>query len=630
MSGRGGLWSAVVLMVLLLGPRAGAAAPRLVLAPARLAFDAAGGSQVVRLSNRGDAPLQLKALAFSADAAGFSSAPLPPQQLLPGQELAVTVTYARSGQRPQAFGALLVYSDDPGGFDDPRSEERDYVRGVALAAGETAATLWLWLPPLLAAGLWWGCRRRGWRWLQRALLGLGLLLPLVTSLWLVAHFDPGFTVPQGNYGVQLALHRTLWPALGLELATGLDGLSLTLALLLAATAALRLPGQWRQQSPGAGWLLLLSGGAQLVLCTLDAVALLLGWELVLLGACGRLGGWSSGGARRAARLWFIAAQLGALLLAGALAVARAHSLATALADGTTVAHTTDLIKLAYANYFGDLALGGLPMERPLAAALLLGALLPAALLPKLRTPVAELLLLAVPLLVGGVAAAVRLAFYLLPQAMVALLPWVVAAALAWGLGFTLRALRRRTLPELLVLALVARTGTGLVGLLSATQAGVQAALLQLWHYGLAATLLALGGAAEDGRRPRSRVGLTVAALLILDGPGLLGFAQRTLLVLGVFPQLRVAAGVITVVGFALSWAALRLLRLPPTGLLPSAPVTRAPARSELALIAGLAVLATGLGVWPQPLLALSAGFVSDFISHVFSQLDASTVAMLGR
>lgn len=628
MSGRGWLGLAVAMGVLLLGPRAGAAAPRLVLTPARLAFAAAGGSQVVRLSNRGDAPLQLKGLAFSADAAGFATAPLPPQQLLPGQELAVTVTYARSGQRPQAFGALLVYSDDPGGFDDPRSEERDYVRGAALAAGESAATLGLWLPPLLAAALWWACRRRGRPWLQRALLGLGVLLPLGTSLWLVAHFDPGFTVPQGNYGVQLALRRTLWPALGLELATGLDGLSLTLALLLAATAALRLPGQWRQPGAGAGWLLLLSGGAQLVVCALDAAALLLGWELLLLGACGRLGGWESGKQRQAARRWFIAAQLGALLLGGALGVARAHSLATALADGTTVAHTTDLIKLAYANYFGDLALAGVPMERPLGAALLFGALLPAALLPALRTPVAERLLLAVPLLGGGIAAAVRLAFYLLPQAMGALLPWVAAAALAWGLGFSLRALRRRTLPELLVLALVARLGTVLLGLLSATQAGVQAALLQLWHYGLCATLLALGGAVEGGGRPRSRVGLVVAALLILDAPGLLGFTQRTLLVLGVFPQLRVAAGVTALASFALGWAALRLVRLAPKG--PGAPADRAAARTELALVAGLAVLALGLGVWPQPLLALSAGFVSDFISHVFTQLDASTVAMLGR
>lgn len=628
MSGRCGLAVAVAALLALGWPGAAGAGPRLVLSPPRLAFDSDGGAQVIRLHNRGDAPLQLKALAFSADSAGFSTEQLVPQQLAPGQALAVTVTYAPSGRRPQAFGALLVYSDDPEGFDDPRSEERDYVRGAALAAGETAATLGLWLPPLLAAGLLLAGRRLNRRWLQRCVLALGILSPLATSLWLAWHFDPGFTVLQGNYGIQLGLHRVLWPALGLELWTGLDGLALTLSLLLATAAALRLPGAAREAGTGAASLLLLHGGAQLVLCTLDAGGLLVGWELGLLGAYGRLGGWERGpaGARgRGARAWLLGAQLGALLLGGALGVARAHSLATALVDGTTVAHTADLVKLGYGNYFGDLALHGVPLDRLLWAALTLGALLPGALLLVVRTAVGERLLLSVPLLTVGVSATVRLAFYLLPQATVALAPWLVGAALAWGLGFTLRALRQRTLAQLLGAALVARAGTVFLGLLGATQAGAQAALLQLCHHALAATLLALPTAAGSERRPRPATSL-LAALLILDAPGMLGFGQRVLLVLGIFPGLRVAAGVTTLASCLLTWAALRLTLRRPA---PSRPrPLSAPAAGELALGAGLAALATGLGVWTQPLLDLSRGFVSDFLSHVFTHLDASTVALL--
>ena len=259
------------------------------------------------------------------------------------------------------------------------------------------------------------------------------------------------------------------------------------------------------------------------------------------------------------------------------------------------------------------------------AALTLGALLPGALLLAVRAAVGERLLLSVPLLVVGVAATVRLAFYLLPQATVALAPWLVGAALAWGLGFTLRALRRKTLAELLGAALVARAGTVVLGLLGATQAGTQAALLQLFHHALAATLLALPTAAGSERRPRLVTHL-IAALLILDVPGMLGFVQRTLLVLGIFPGLRVAAGVTTLASFLLAWAALRL-----TGWRPAAP-RRPPAPDpwELALAAGLTALATGLGLWTQPLLDLSRGFVSDFISHVFTHLDASTVALLVR
>ena len=247
------------------------------------------------------------------------------------------------------------------------------------------------------------------------------------------------------------------------------------------------------------------------------------------------------------------------------------------------------------------------------------------LLLRVRAAAGERLLLSVPLLTVGVAATVRLAFYLLPQATVALAPWLVGAALAWGLGFTLRALRRKTLAELLGAALVARAGTVVLGLLGATQAGTQAALLQLFHHALAATLLALPTAAGSERRPRLVTHL-IAALLILDVPGMLGFVQRTLLVLGIFPGLRVAAGVTTLASFLLAWAALRL-----TGRRPAAP--RLPPASdpwELALAAGLTALATGLGLWTQPLLDLSRGFVSDFISHVFTHLDASTVALLVR
>lgn len=628
MSARCGLAVAVVALMALFGPSAAVAAPRLELSPSRLSFDRDGGSQVIRLCNRGDAALQLKALAFSADTAGFSAEQLVPQRLAPGQTLAVTITYERSGRRPQAFGALLVYSDDPGGFDDPRSEERDYVRGAALAAGESTATLGLWLPPLLAAGLLLACRRLNRRWLQRSLLALGVLGPLATSLWLAGHFDPGFTVLQGNYGIQLGLHRVLWPALGLELWTGLDGLALTLSLLLAVAAALRLPGAAREPGVGAGSLLVVHGGAQLVLCALDAGGLLLGWELVLMGAFGRLGGWERGpdGARgRGARAWLLGAQLGVLLLGGALGAARAHSLATALADGTTVAHTTDLVKLSYGNYFGDLALKGVSLDRLLWAALTLGALLPGVLLLLVRAAVGERLLLSVPLFGVGVSATVRLAFYLLPQATVALAPWLVGAALAWGLGFTLRALRQRTLAQLLGAALVARAGTVFLGLLGATQAGAQAALLQLFHHALAATLLALPTAAGSERRPHPVTHL-IAALLILDAPGMLGFVQRTLLVLGIFPGLRVAAGVTTLASFLFAGAALRLTRRRPAPSRQRQPSALEP--GELALAAGLTALASGLGVWTQPLLDLSRGFVSDFLSHVFTHLDASTVALL--
>ena len=465
-SGRAWVTLAIV-MAILWSVSAALAAPRLGFSPSRLVFSAHGSprgeSRVVMLRNLGDAPLQLKAVAFSADSAGFGTEQLVPQVLAPGQSLPVTVTYARSGARPQAFGALLVYSDDPGGFDDPRSQERDWVRGVALVAGESTVTLWLWLPPLVAAGLLLALRRRRKHWLAPALQWTGVLLPLLASLWLLWHFDRCFAVPDGNYGIQLGLHRALWPTRGVELWMGLDGLSLPLVLLLAAAAALQLlwPRPEGERAADAPAALMLSAGALLVLCSLDAGILLLGWELALLGAFARLGGWGGSPGRlrpRGLGRWFVGSQLGVLLLAGALGVVYAHSLPTALVDGTTVAHSTDLVKLGYYNYFGDVALGGVPLARPLWATLTLGALLPVLLLPRVAVPLGERLWLSLPLLVVGVYGTVRLAFYLLPQAGVALGPWVVGAALVWALAFTLRALLKKNLPQLLVAAVMARTG----------------------------------------------------------------------------------------------------------------------------------------------------------------------------
>ncbi len=625
----------VVQLLILLAGAPARAAPQLELVPPRLTFARQGESRTISLRNRGDAPLHLQALGFSADSAGFSAEQIAPRSLLPGEELAVAVHYERAGRRPQAFGALLVYSDDPRGFDDPRSAERDFVRSAALVAGESAATLWLWLPPLVAAGLLLARRRAAGR-SRLALEWAGTLLPLAASLWLLRRFDPEFAVPQGNYGIQLGLHRVLWPAAGLELWTGVDGLSLPLLLLLALSAVLQLLLPAATAGDGAARpaaRLLLHAGALLGLCSLDALWLLCGWELVLLGAWGwlkDLGGDPAGGAARSVRGWFIAAQTGAALMGVAIIVLQRHSLPTALADGTTAAHTTDLIKLGYANYFGDLTLAGVALDRLLWLLLLAGALLPVALLPLVGVPAAARLTLSLPLLVVGVYAVLRLAFYALPQAAVALSPWLIGAALSWSLGFSLRALRQKELASLLTAAVTARAGSVLVGLLCATQTGVQAALLQLWHHGLAVLLLALCARARpQGAAPRPPVpgSLFIAALLILDAPGLLGFVQRTLLVVGAFPELRAAAVGLAFISAIVPLAALRLGAAPREPGLEPRGAPRSDRRSLL-LLTGLTAAAVGLGVFTQPLLAVSRGFVSDFVAHVFTRLDASAIAAI--
>jgi NADH:ubiquinone oxidoreductase subunit 4 (subunit M) len=379
----------------------------------------------------------------------------------------------------------------------------------------------------------------------------------------------------------------------------------------------------------AAWLLLHAGGL-LALCALDAGWLLLGWELLLLGACARLRVWLRACRGPAGRWGYVlSTQLGTVLLLGSLWQLWAHSLPTALANGTTVAHSTDLVKLAYLNYFGDLKWAGLRLDRLLWAALTIGTLLPVVLLPLLPAPRIERLWLSLPLLALATATTVRLPFMLLPQATAALGPWLVGLAVAWTVAWTLRALRTAALPQLLSAALTARAGGVFVGLLAMTQTGVHAALLQLWHHGLVVALLALLVPASE-RRPAYRAGLWGALVLAIDVPGTLGFVQRTLLLLGAFAWSRLAAVVLTVAGLPVAIAALRLhVRRRAARRAPARPrIGREPPTLELAAVVGLAGLATVLGLWTQPLLDLWRGFANDFLSHVCAHLDAGALALL--
>lgn len=595
------------------------AGPRLLFEPPALELPAAGGEGAVTLRNTGDAPLRLRAAFLSPDAAGFHVENPGERVLPPGAAVTVRVHFAPGRVPRDATGALLVYSDDPRGLDDPRSPEPDQVLGMALRAGGTCAGLGLFLPPLLGALAVLLLRRRG-GWL----VALGAAAAsLGAAAWLLHRFEPGLTVRDGGYGVQLLLHRAL-PGLGPELFIGFDGLSLPLAALVAlwGVVAAAGPASSQERDGSPGWGLLLLGGTLLALAALDVTLLVLGWALALLGAA------KAGSRGRLQRAQVLVAGLSLGLLSAGLFLAVGRSLPAVGVLGTFTAHTTDLIKLSYLNYFGDQRLWGLRLDVALWLFITAGGLLPP--LALLRVPRAgrgRRLVLSVPLVVLALYAELRLAGGLFPQAAVLLLRWLGGAGLLGLLLLTLQALQARTLQAMLAPLLVAQLLATALGLAAGTQAGLLAGLVGVFRYGLGALVLGTSGqgATGEGMARGERALRLGATLLVLGAPGLLGFPAVVLLIYGAAPTQRLATGVLlAVLLVATARAVPRIFyEEPGSGLREPAGAPAAPFAVRAGLLAGAGLL----GIWPQLLVGCSLGWVNDFLSHTVGHLGAAALAL---
>jgi len=658
-----------LLRLLLLAPGHSLAEPRLVLTPPQLQLSITSSAPVpVTLHNQGDTPLVLHAVALSPDSSGFSivadaadPAAQVPARLQPGETLApqaqrrVFVRYQPTPGRQQAYGALLIYSDDPRGQDDPRSEIRDHVHSLPLSAGESTAALWLWLAPLLAglgATLLRACSPTDSLRLRARLTALLLLsgvLPVGLLTYLALTLVRGFGVAQGNYGYQHLLQRVLSTSPALSYHAGVDGLSLLLAVAIAtwgmfSTASpLRslLQSAWPATCaplPSAATIarhtLRLSAALALI-TTLDVVPLGLALLAVQVGI-------GAGLPDRQRRIfaWVVTPSLLVLFLGLGWLVT--HSQPTLLSNGRFVEHTTDVVKLSYHNYFADRPLwsgsgtgiAAHPFAPILYWVLSLTALMPATVLAAfvVRAPlaVAHQALMALALAaVVGFHLLVRVVAGMLPQSHSLHVPGLAALALATAVIAALPSLLRRSFPppqRVPGLPLLLPLVGAMLGLASATATGILAALLLLIALSAAAPWLSLCLSALPPRPPCTpqhcpppdqlrasespqAPALRAALLLWTAPPGTLTFLAHALVALAAFAALR---------GLSLLYMTLWLLSQL-DGLLslwarphhcPSQPGTRS-------LSAGwLLVLASALaGFCARPLLELGHTWSLDFISH---------------
>lgn len=396
---------------------------------------------------------------------------------------------------------------------------------------------------------------------------------------------------------------------------GLSGLSLLLCLLTLLLTALCALAGLRRGPAFVAWLTALGAAATGMFLARDLVLFYVFWELMLIPTYFLLVGF--GGAGRALAAWkFLLYNIGgsmALLLAvAALAVYRVGMPGLGVSAGGSSASV-----LATHPPAG--------VALPVAIALAIAFAVKTPLWPlhgwvadtyaELPAPAAAL--------VGGVQSKAGLygmlaiLLPLLPGAMHALAPWLLAAGIVSALYGALCALRARQARHILAYSSIGHLGLVAVAFATLEPVALTGGVIALLAHGVfTAGLFLLLGMLEErlggpvdvetlGGWARSAPGLAGALLLLgmaaLGLPGLAGFPGELLMLVGIYAYSHILA---ILGGIALILAAAYMLRL--LQLVLHGEARRVEAASDLRaaerwLLAPLGVLVLVIGLWPQPI-----------------------------
>jgi NADH-quinone oxidoreductase subunit M len=440
------------------------------------------------------------------------------------------------------------------------------------------------------------------------------------------------------------LDRQWVPEIGMRLHLAVDGISVPLLLMTAAVGVLVVLHARHEQPAGGtpatfyGCLLLVIGGGIATFLVQDAISFFLAFEVVLVPMwvlIGRFGDRRAARERtRAANTFVLYTVLGStLMLVGILTMSFA-------------AGTTDLAGLA-ANQMSP------GKQTAVAAILLIGLGIKVPMwplhswLPRAHTiaPTAGSMLLAAVLLKMGTYGVVRLVVAPLPDGVERLAPYVGTCAvvgIVWG---GLVCLVERNLKRLVAWSSVAHMGFVLLGLMSGTSIGLQAALFaNIAHGAISALLFAVVGGLkhrwgdddlEVARRslrdvsPRLSLALVIGFAASMGLPGLAGFWGEVLAIFGAWTPggdrplgwFRVLAAVASVGAVLAAAYALRVLRIvwqgSAEGGMPPEPDPASDARGNEWLVTGaLSAAVVVLGVIPLILLNSTSGAVNQLMAVV--------------
>ena len=459
-------------------------------------------------------------------------------------------------------------------------------------------------------------------WVRRVAFA-GTLINLGLSMWLWSRFD--LASPELQF-----VERVAWmPTFGIQYAVGVDGISVLLVVLTALLSPLCVLSSWRSIDHHVkafmSLVLLVEGAMMTVFLALDVFLFFMAWEITMIPMYFMIILWGGPG-RQAAGIKFVLYSLtgSLLLLVGILGL---------YVEG---GRTFDWVQLSSHSYPPS-------TQMWIFAALLLAFAIKLPMIPfhswlpdaHSEAPTAGSVILAGVLLKMGGYGFLRFGLPILPDAAVAFAPvisWFSVAAILYG-GYL--ALAQTDLKKLIAYSSISHMGFVTLGIFSFNGQGIQGAVLQMFNHGITtgALFLAVGQLYDrthsrsigdygglQGPMPRFAAFLCLFAVASFGLPGTSNFIGEFLVLVGTsshsFPKVLLAMGGIVLAAAYMLWMLQRVM-LGPTpsraiGLLPDLSVR------ETAVLAPLALLIFGLGLYPDPMMRT----MDQSVAAVLAQLTA--------
>ncbi len=459
------------------------------------------------------------------------------------------------------------------------------------------------------------------------------LVTLLLAIFMVYRFDTSSADFQ-------FVERAQWLAPGIDYAMGVDGISVLFVVLTVALMPICILASWHSITERVREYMLaflvLESLMIGVFCSMDIILFYLFFEAGLIPMFLIIGIW--GGARRiyASFKFFLYTLIGSVLMLLAILVMYWQTGTTFIPDLAAQHFGADLQIWLWLAFFASFAVK-MPMWP-------VHTWLPDA---HVEAPTAGSVILAGVLLKMGGYGFLRFSLPMFPIASDMFAPMVFALSAIAIVYTSLVAFAQEDMKKLIAYSSVAHMGFVTMGIFSGTVQGVQGAVFQMLSHGwISGALFLCVGVVYDRMHTReisaygglaNRMPVYAALFLLFTManvglPGTSGFVGEFLTILGAFQvstwtALFAASGVILSAVYALSlYRRVSFGRIEQEGLQQILDVDW----RELSIIVPLAVATILFGVWPMPILDLTAPAIDALISNYQEALAAHYSAIGGN
>jgi NADH-quinone oxidoreductase subunit M len=457
------------------------------------------------------------------------------------------------------------------------------------------------------------------------------LITFAVSLILVNRFDP--STPEFQF-----VEKYPWLGGTITYHLGVDGISLPLVILTTGLMPIAILASWtaiqRRVKEYMIAFLVLETLMVGTFCSLDLVLFYLFFEGGLIPMFLIIGVW--GGPRRvyASFKFFLYTLLGSVLMLLAIMAMYWHAGTTDIPTLLRHSFPIGLQKWAWFAFLASFAVK-LPMWP-------VHTWLPDA---HVEAPTAGSVILAAILLKMGGYGFLRFSLPMFPAASAEFAPLIFALSVVAIVYTSLVALMQEDVKKLIAYSSVAHMGFVTMGIFAATTQGVAGGIFQMLSHGIvSAALFLCVGVIYDRMHTReiaaygglvNRMPLYAAVFMIftlanVGLPGTTGFIGEFLALIGTF-RVNIWAATLATLGVILSAAyALWLYRKVMFGALekPSLALIRDVGYREIIIFAPLVILTVLFGIYPQPVLEMSAASVTNLLDHYENALKAAKTAAL--